>query len=118
MPPPRRFTSTVPASSVRFPMVTRTGRPIKSASANFTPGAAKNMKGRVLILHGAEDMSAPLTEVDLVLKELRAAKIDFEFQLFSGANHGFSRPNSPANVRANVRSVAAMNQFFGEVLKN
>jgi dienelactone hydrolase len=85
---------------------------------NFTPGAAKNMKGRVLILHGAEDTSAPLTEVDLVLKELRAAKIDFEYQLFSGATHGFSRSNSPANERANVRSIAAMDQFFGEVLKN
>jgi dipeptidyl aminopeptidase/acylaminoacyl peptidase len=72
----------------------------------------------VLILHGAEDVAAPLKEVDLVLTELREAKINFEYQLFSGADHDFSRLKGPANERANARSITAMNEFFGEVLKN
>ena len=48
---------------------------IHGSFRNFTPGAAKNIKGRVLILHGAEDPVAPLTEVDLLVKDLRAAKV-------------------------------------------
>ncbi|MEA2904645.1 MAG: hypothetical protein QOI12_2032 [Alphaproteobacteria bacterium] len=83
---------------------------------DFTPGAAKNINGRVLILHGAEDTTAPLSEVDLVIKEMRAAKVNWEYQLYSGADHGFSRPKGPMNERANTRSLEEMNKFFGEVL--
>ena len=31
---------------------------------NFAPEAAKNIKGRVLILHGAEDQVAPIDELN------------------------------------------------------
>ena len=37
-PPARGFTSTQPLASARGPTVTRTGRPIRSASLNLTPG--------------------------------------------------------------------------------
>ena len=36
---------------------------IHGSFRDFTPGAAKNIKGRVLILHGAEDPFAPLSKV-------------------------------------------------------
>ena len=85
---------------------------------DFTPGAAKNIKGRVLILHGAEDPVAPLTEVDLVIKELRQTQVDWQLELYSGAEHGFTTPSTPAAERANVRAWAATQKFFGEVFKN
>jgi len=44
---------------------------------NFTPAAAKNIKGRVLILHGAEDPVAPMEELNAVISQFRAAKVDF-----------------------------------------
>jgi dienelactone hydrolase len=85
---------------------------------DFTPGAAKNIKGRVLILHGAEDPTAPLSEVDLVIKELRQTQVDWQLELYSGADHTFTTPDTPANDRANVRAWGATQKFFAEVFKN
>jgi dienelactone hydrolase len=84
----------------------------------FTPGAAKNIKGRVLILHGAEDPTAPLSELDLAIKELRQTQVDWQLELYSGAHHGFTTPDNPANERANVRAWAATQKFFAEVFEN
>ena len=84
----------------------------------FTLGAAKNIKGRVLILHGAEDPTAPLSELDLAIKELRQTQVDWQLELYSGADHGFTTPETPANERANVRAWAATQKFFAEVFKN
>ena len=84
----------------------------------FTPGAANNIKGRVLILHGAEDPTAPLSELDLAIKELRQTQVDWQLELYSGADHAFTTPDNPANERANVRAWAATQKFFAEVFKN
>jgi dienelactone hydrolase len=84
----------------------------------FTPGAAKNIKGRLLILHGAEDPTAPLSELDLAIKELRQSQVDWQLELYSGAHHGFTTPDTPANERANVRAWAATQKFLAEVFKN
>jgi dienelactone hydrolase len=89
---------------------------IHGSFRDFTPGAAKNIKGRMLILHGAEDETAPLEEVNLLIKELRAAKVGWELQLFSGTQHGFSTPKNEAEERANAESQVAMARFFKEVL--
>jgi dienelactone hydrolase len=85
---------------------------------DFTPGGAKNIKGRVLILHGAEDPIAPLSELDLAIKELRQTQVDWQLELYSGADHGFTTPDTPANDRANVRAWAATQKFFAEVFRN
>jgi len=78
-------------------------------------GGGKNIKGtKVLILHGAEDVPAPLSEVDKVIGELRAAKTDFQYELYSGAGHGFSTPRNKAEERANVQSVASTERFLKE----
>jgi len=82
----------------------------------FTPEAAKNIKGRVLILHGAEDPVAPMEEVNSVISQLRAAKVDFELNLYSGTTHGFTRPQSPSEVRADDQYKVAMGRFFKDVL--
>jgi dienelactone hydrolase len=49
---------------------------------NFTAEAAENIKGRVLILHGAEDPVAPMEELNAVISQL--------VNLYSGTTHGFS----------------------------
>jgi len=79
-------------------------------------GGAKNIKGtKVLVLHGAEDVPAPLSEVDILIKDFRAAKTDFQYELYSGAGHGFSTPKDKAEERANVQSIASTERFLKEV---
>ena len=82
----------------------------------FQEGAAKNIKGPVLILHGAEDQTAPLTEVELLIKDLRTTKINWRLELYGGANHGFPTPVGPYNERANAKAWEATQEFFGETL--
>ena len=82
---------------------------------NFTPDAARNIKGRFLILHGAEDTIAPLEEVNTLIKDFRAAKVDWQLELYSGAEHGFSTPKNAAEERANALSQATMARFFSDV---
>jgi dienelactone hydrolase len=82
---------------------------------NFTPERATNIKGRVLILHGAEDPVAPLTEVSALVDQLRAAKVDFELQLFSGTQHAFTNPQNAAEQRADREYKVAATRFMKEV---
>ena len=89
---------------------------VHGAFNNFTAAAAKNIKGRVLILHGAEDPVAPMDQVNILVSQLRAAKVDFELNLYSGATHGFTHPQNPSEVRADAQYKVAMARFFKEVL--
>jgi dienelactone hydrolase len=89
-----------------------------------TPDDAKNIKGRVLVLHGADDPTAPLTEVDSLIKEMRAARVDFQLELYGGVKHGFTEPhnNDPRrnafyNERAARQSWASMRGLFNEVFR-
>jgi dienelactone hydrolase len=88
---------------------------IHGSFRDFTPGAAKNITGRVLLLHGADDPIAPMKEVDLLIDELKAAKVNWELNLYSGTAHGFSAPKNPAEERANEESKAAAARFFKQV---
>ncbi len=84
---------------------------------DFAPEAAKNIKGRVLILHGAEDMVAPLDELNKLIGDLRGAKVPFQLEVYSGAQHGFTGPN-PANesdARADREYKIAMARFLKEI---
>jgi dienelactone hydrolase len=83
---------------------------------NFAPEAAKNIKGRVLILHGAEDPVAPMEELNAVIKQFRDAKVDFEVNLYSGTTHGFTHPSNPSEVRADAEYKVAMTRFLKDVL--
>ena len=82
----------------------------------FMPEAAKNIKGRVLILHGAEDPVAPMEEVNSLISQFRAAKVNFELNLYSGTTHGFTRPQNPSEVRADDEYKVAMTRFFKDIL--
>jgi dienelactone hydrolase len=98
-----------------------TGAPLAATIAihgsfnNHQAGWAKNLKGSMLILHGAEDAGYPLTTIAGVVDELRAAKVAFQYEVYSGANHGFSVPKSKADQRADTQSRASAGRFLKEV---
>jgi dienelactone hydrolase len=102
----------------------QTGAPVLGSVAihgsfrGHAPEGAKNIKGRFLILHGAEDAVAPLEEVNKLIGDLRAAKIDWQMELYSGAEHGFSTPQNKAEERANALSIVSMTRFLADVLGN
>ena len=82
---------------------------------NHQPGWAKAVKGKYLILPGAEDKGYPLSTIAGVIDELRAAKVDFQYEVYSGAEHGFSVPKSPADARADALSRASAARFLKDL---
>ncbi len=88
-----------------------------------TPGDAKNVKGRVLVLHGADDPFVKPDEVAAFKKEMEDAKVKYEFVAYPGAVHSFTRPDAgndnskgaAYNEAADKQSWAAMKKFFGEL---
>jgi dienelactone hydrolase len=98
-----------------------TGAPIVGSVAihgsfrGYPAEAAKNIHGPVLILHGAEDPVAPLSEVITLIGQLRAAKVAFELNLYSGTEHGFSTPKDADEERADNESKVATARFFKQV---
>jgi dienelactone hydrolase len=88
---------------------------IHGSFRDHAPGWAKNAKGMFLILHGAEDEGYPLSVVDKVIQELRAAKVPFQYEVYSGTGHGFSDPKNKAEERANAQSIASTARVFKEL---
>ena len=88
---------------------------IHGSFRDFQHEAAKNIHGRVLILHGAEDPVAPLEEVNKFVGDLRAANVNWELQLFSGTKHGFSVPTNQSEERADREYKVAVQRFFKEI---
>jgi dienelactone hydrolase len=86
---------------------------------------AKNIKAKVLVLHGADDPNVKPEEVAAFEQEMRDAKVDWELMKFGGAVHAFTNPaagNDPSkgvayNEKADQRSWQAMKDFFGEIFK-
>jgi dienelactone hydrolase len=82
---------------------------------NFAPEGAKNIKGRVLILHGAEDPVVPLEEVNALVNQLRAAKVNWQLEVYSGAQHAFTKPQNPSEERADHEYKVAMTRFLKDI---
>jgi dienelactone hydrolase len=90
-----------------------------------TPEDAKNIKCKVLVLHGADDPHVADPEVEAFEKEMREAKVDWQFVSYGNSVHSFTNPaagndNSKGaayNESANRRSWAAMKAFFEEIFK-
>jgi len=89
--------------------------PVHGSFRDFAPEAAKNIQGRVLILHGAEDQTAPLEEVNKLIADLRAAEVGWQLELYSGASHAFTTPRTPSEERADMEYKAAIERFFAEI---
>jgi dienelactone hydrolase len=87
------------------------------------PGDGKNIKCKVLALHGADDPFVPAKDVAAFEDELRSGKVDWQLVKYGGAVHSFTdwsagTDNSTGaayNERADRRSWEAMKKFFGEI---
>lgn len=93
--------------------------------ATKDPADAKNVKGRVLVLHGAADPYVPPAEVAAFQKEMDDAKVDWQMVYYSGAVHSFTNPGAGSDpskgaaydAKADRRSWEAMKAFFAEATK-
>ncbi|HEX8042280.1 dienelactone hydrolase family protein [Candidatus Deferrimicrobium sp.] len=89
------------------------------------PGDARNIKGKVLVLHGGDDPSVPMKQVEAFQEEMRKGGVDWQFISYGGAVHRFTNPEAGSdnskgaayNERADRRSWEAMKAFFAETLK-
>jgi dienelactone hydrolase len=86
------------------------------------PADGKNIKAKVLVLHGAIDPVVPPAEVAGFEKEMEDAKVDWQFISYGGAVHTFTNWNLPTtgmpaayNEKADKRSWIAMQDFFKEI---
>jgi len=90
-----------------------------------TPEDAKNIRGKVLALHGGDDPSVPPKQVDAFQEEMRKGGVDWQFVSYGGAVHRFTNPGAGSdnskgwayNERADRRSWEAMKTFFAETLR-
>jgi len=90
-----------------------------------TPEDAKNIKSRVLVLHGASDPRVPLSAVVELCEEMTNAGVPFEVVLYGQTKHGFTNPASGTDTStpnfysadADKRSFAAMLGFFDEIFQ-
>jgi dienelactone hydrolase len=87
------------------------------------PEDDKNIKAKVLVLHGADDPFVPQKDVDAFWEAMKQTNVDWQLVLYSGAVHNFTNMNSgndPStgsayNEKADKRSWQAMRTFFGEL---
>ena len=88
-----------------------------------TPQDAKNIKAKVLALHGAADPFVKAEEVAAFEKEMTDAKVNYRLIKYPGALHGFTNPDNkgidPAgalyNEAADKASWVEMLKFFKEI---
>jgi dienelactone hydrolase len=91
--------------------------------ATATPADARNIKGKVLVLHGADDPHVPRDEVGAFEKEMREGGVDWQLVSFGGAVHAFTVPgagNDPKkgvayDAKADARSWKYFMDFLGEI---
>ncbi len=89
-----------------------------------TPDDAKNITGKVLALHGADDPNVPPEEVTAFQAEMRTARVDWQLVAFGNAVHSFTDvdANTPGRAQYNpvvaARAYGMMDDFFAEVFKN
>ena len=89
------------------------------------PEDAKNIKGSVLVFHGADDPFVPLEEVIAFQEEMRQAKLDWHMVTYGNAVHAFSNSSlgfdtsggAAYNYNADKRSWSWLTSFLQEVLK-
>jgi dienelactone hydrolase len=87
------------------------------------PDDAKNVKGKVLVLHGADDPHVKPEEVSKFTDEMRAAKLDWQLVHYGGAVHAFTNPGAGSDPSKGAayhepsarRAWQAMRTFFAEL---
>ncbi|WP_213941513.1 dienelactone hydrolase family protein [Pseudomonas sp. dw_612] len=107
----------------------RSGAPVKAAVSFHgsldTPNVndAKNIKGSVLVLHGASDPLVPKEQLPAFEAEMNAAGVDWQLLSYGGAVHSFTDPhaNVPGKMMYDAktagRAFVAMHNLLDEVFK-
>lgn len=89
------------------------------------PADGKNIKGKVLALHGADDPFVPAKDLAAFEQEMKDAGVDFKLVQYPGAVHAFTQKaagndNSKGaayNESADKASWEEMKQFFERLFK-
>ena len=76
-------------------------------------------QGRLLVLHGADDPVAPMTQVAQLADELTQAGVTFNLEIYGGARHAFTvwdadRDSSRYNLQADRKSWQALMAFLAD----
>jgi dienelactone hydrolase len=87
------------------------------------PEDAKNIKCRVLALHGADDPHVPPDQVAAFEDEMRKAGVDWELVAYGGAVHSFTNPavgtdksrGNAYDAKADARSWVELKTFLADV---
>jgi dienelactone hydrolase len=90
-----------------------------------TPEDAKNIKGKILALHGADDPFVPPAEVTAFQEEMRKAHVDWQLVAYGNSVHSFTdwgagddnSKGAAYNEKADKRSWEAMKTFFAEIFR-
>jgi len=90
------------------------------------PDDGKNIKCKVLVLHGADDPFSSSQDIAALENELRKGGVDWQLVKFGGAVHAFTQWNAgndnskgaAYNERADKRSWEYMKLFFAEIFSN
>jgi len=104
----------------------RTGRDVKGVVSFHgtltTPKpAGNNIKGKVLVLHGATDPVQPKANRDALEAELTAGGVDYQIVAFSDTYHSFTNPEAKAakrsiyDAKVTKRAYTMMENFFNEI---
>lgn len=107
----------------------RHGAPLKAAVSFHgtldtpNPADANNIKGAVLAMHGDADPLVPSEQLPAFIKEMNAAKVDWQLISYGGAYHSFTDPeaNTPGkqmyDKKVSDRAFQTMYNLFTEVFK-
>nr|WP_231117193.1 dienelactone hydrolase family protein [Pseudodesulfovibrio alkaliphilus] len=79
----------------------RSGAPLLATASFYgylntpLPCAAGDVKGRILVIHGAHDTVVPLEEIPVFEREMREAGVDYRLVMYQDAGHGFANASQP-----------------------
>ncbi len=92
-----------------------------------TESEGKNIKGKVLVLNGADDTAVPATDIAKFKTEMDSGGVDWQLINYSNTVHAFTNPDSGArtgptdnaayNADSARRSWEAMKDFFAEIFQ-
>jgi dienelactone hydrolase len=88
-----------------------------------SPADGRNIRGKVLVLHGADDPFVQPGDIAEFQEELRKGNVDWQMVYYGDAVHSFTQQKAGTdkskgnayNEKADRRSWEAMRQFFREI---
>jgi len=93
--------------------------------SSTAPDDAKQIKGKVVAYHGADDPFVPAAQVSAFEEEMRKAGVDWQLVAFGGAVHSFTlkaagsdnAKGSAYNEKADLRSWEMYKGFLAEIFR-